>query len=105
MQQFPQNKQQDAPLFDANAHLRHYIHVVMERRWLALAAFLLVLVLTGVYLAQATRIYMASARIQINRDTDNPLNSKDVAGDARFEMDYLQTQYKNLQNRTLIDEV
>src|SRR5687768_11726489 len=86
----------DAPLlFDTNANLRHYVHVVMERRWLAISAFLVVMALTAIYLAQSTRIYMASARIQINRETENPMNAREAAVDSRFELDYLQTQYKN----------
>lgn len=77
----------------------------MERRWLAISAFLVVLVLTGIYLAQATPIYMATARIQIDRDNTNPMNTRETITDARFEMDYLQTQYKNLQSRSLIESV
>jgi succinoglycan biosynthesis transport protein ExoP len=95
----------DAPLFESNTNLRHYMHVVMERRWLAISAFLVVMVLTGIYLAQSTKIYMASARIQINRESENPLNMREVNVDSRFELDYLQTQYKNLQRRTLIQQV
>ncbi len=99
------NPKADSPLFETNANLRHYMHVVMERRWLAISAFLVVLVLTGIYLARAPRIYMASTRMQINRDTDNPLNLREVSVDSRFEMDYLQTQYKNLQSRSLLENV
>ena len=89
---------------EPNANLRHYIHIVMERRWLAISAFLVVLVLTAIYLARAKPTYMASARMQINRETDNPLNEKGAV-ETRYEMDYLQTQYKNLQSRTLLDMV
>lgn len=96
----------DASLQEGKANLRHYMHVVLERRWLAISAFIVVLVLTGIYLAQATPIYMAVARLQINRDTDNPLSSREsVAVDSRFEQDYLQTQYRNLQSRSMIEAV
>src|SRR5205809_302834 len=89
---------------ESSANLRHYIHVVLERRWLAISAFLVVLVLTAIYLARAKPTYMASARMQINRESDNPLNEKGTV-DSRYEMDYLQTQYKNLQSRTLLSMV
>jgi succinoglycan biosynthesis transport protein ExoP len=105
MQQPQTNPKADAPSFETNANLRHYVHVVLERRWLAISAFLVVLVLTGLYLAKAPRYYMATARLQINRESDNPLNVREVTVDSRFEMDYLQTQYKNLQSRTLLEEV
>jgi polysaccharide biosynthesis transport protein len=89
---------------ESTANLRHYIHVVLERRWLAISAFLVVLVLTAIYLARAKPTYMASARMQINRESDNPLNEKGTV-ESRYEMDYLQTQYKNLQSRTLLGMV
>jgi polysaccharide biosynthesis transport protein len=92
------------PVAEPNANLRHYIHVVLERRWLAISAFLVVLVLTAIYLARAKPTYMASARMQINRESDNPLNEKGSV-ESRYEMDYLQTQYKNLQSRTLLGMV
>src|SRR3569832_2718730 len=96
----------DAPLAaEATANLRQYIHVVMERRWLAISAFMVVMVLTAIYLAQAKPIFQAVARMQINREGDNPLSGKDSVVDSRYEMDYLQTQYKNLQSRTLLGMV
>src|SRR3954462_1493620 len=104
MQQSLPISKADAPGIETNANLRHYMHVVMERRWLAISAFLVVLVLTGLYLAKAPRYYQATARLQINRESDNPLNVREVSVDSRFEMDYLQTQYKNLQSRTLLEE-
>jgi uncharacterized protein involved in exopolysaccharide biosynthesis len=90
---------------ETTANLRHYIHVVLERRWLAISAFLVVMVLTGIYLARAKPTYLAVARMQINRDADNPLNEKNSVVDNRYEMDYLQTQYKILQSRTLLGQV
>src|SRR5882724_1106644 len=95
----------DAPPGETTANLRHYIHVVMERRWLAISAFLVVLVLTAIYLAQAKPVFQAVARMQINRESDNPLSGKESFSDSRYEMDYLQTQYKNLQSRTLLGMV
>jgi capsular exopolysaccharide synthesis family protein len=96
----------DNTIQEGKANLRHYMHVVLERRWLAISAFIVVLVLTGIYLAHATPIYMATARMQINRDSDNPLASREApAMDSRMEMDYLQTQYRNLQSRTMIEAV
>src|SRR5688572_14724147 len=94
----------DAQPGETSANLRHYIHVVLERRWLAISAFLVVLVLTAIYLARAKPTYMASARMQINHESDNPLNEKGAV-ESRYEMDYLQTQYKNLQSRTLLGMV
>ena len=77
MQANPPVPRNEVPLLEASqANIRHYLHVVLERRWLAISTFLVFLVLTGIYLAQATPIYQAVARIQINRESENnPLNT------------------------------
>ena len=90
---------------DANLNLRHYWHVVLERRWMVISVFISVMILTLIYLFRATPIYEATAVIQIDREYDNILNTSDaVLADSR-EQDYLQTQYKNLASRTLLEKV
>jgi polysaccharide biosynthesis transport protein len=93
------------PTFAQTINLRHYWHVVLERRWLVLSAFLSVLLLSLFYLYRAPRIYEAAARIQIDREAENILNIKDVVSLDGREQDYLQTVYKNLQSRVLIEAV
>src|SRR2546428_566534 len=86
-------------------NLRHYWHVILERRWLVIAAYCCVFALCLIYLFKATRIFQATARMQIDRESDNVLNIKDAFAVDGREQDYLQTQYKNLQSRTLIESV
>lgn len=90
---------------DDNTNIRHYWHVILERRWLVVTAFISVFVLCLFYLVKAPRIYQATVRIQIDKDSDNPLNLRDfITVDSR-EQDYLQTQYKNIKNRVLLQSV
>ena len=95
----------DAPSPHDNVNLRHYWHVILERRWLVIAAFVSVFVLSLIYLAKAPRIYQAVARIQIDRESENVLNLKEALSFDGRETDYLQTQYKNLKSRTLIESI
>src|SRR5437867_4147691 len=95
----------DTALHEEKINLRHYWHVILERRWLVIAAFCSIFALCLIYLFKATRIYQATTRIQIDRESDNVLNIKDVFSVDGREQDYLQTQYKNLQSRTLIESV
>lgn len=88
-----------------NAYIRHYWHVLLERRWLVITTFISVLVFTIIMLMRSTPIYSATARIQIDRESGNPLNMKDALSLEAREQDYLQTQYKNLQSRTLVANV
>src|SRR5262252_7562121 len=88
-----------------SANLRHYWHIVLERRWLVITAFFTILILTAIYLFRAVPIYEASVRIQIDRENNNPLNLRDQLSGETREQDYLQTQYKNLMSRTLLQTV
>jgi capsular exopolysaccharide synthesis family protein len=90
---------------EENVNLRHYWHVVLERRWLVITAFVSVFILSLIYLYKAPRIYQSVARIQIDREADNMFSLKEVLSVDGREMDYLQTQYRNLKSRTLIESV
>src|SRR5688572_26625089 len=105
MQEYPQYPQQPGPALAQNLNLRHYWHVVLERRWLVITAFFTILLLTAIYLFRAMPIYSAVVRIQIDRESGNPLNMRDSLSLETREQDYLQTQYKNLQSRSLVQSV
>lgn len=90
----------------ANAvNLRHYWHVILERRWLVIATFVSVFVLCLVYLYKAPKIFQASTRLQIDRESESALNLREVVMSVGADTDYLQTQYKNLMSRSLIEAV
>jgi succinoglycan biosynthesis transport protein ExoP len=91
--------------FERQINLRQYWHVVLERRWLVITAFVSVLLLTAIYLFRAKPVYESVVRLQIDRDNGNVLNVKEIVGLDTHEQDYLQTQYKNLQSRTLLESV
>src|SRR6266498_2363603 len=95
----------EAAQHEEKVNLRHYWHVILERRWLVVTVFCSLFALCLIYLFNARRIYQAAARMQIDRESDNVLNIKDVFAVDGREQDYLQTQYKNLQSRSLIQAV
>src|SRR6266699_5496446 len=95
----------DKALHEEKINLRHYWHVILERRWLVVAAYCSVFALCLIYLFNARRIFQATARMQIDRESDNVMNFKDVFAVDGREQDYLQTQYKNRQSRSLIESV
>src|SRR5436190_5436864 len=95
----------DVAHHEEKINLRHYWHVILERRWLVVAAYCSVFALCLIYLFNAPRIFQATARMQIDRESDNVMNFKDVFAVDGREQDYLQTQYKNLQSRSLIESV
>ena len=90
---------------DESVNIRHYLHIVLERRWLVLAAFLIVVILTALYLFKAKPIYGASSRLQIDRESENALRMDSFVMDSSQEQDYLQTQFKNLTSRSIMEAV
>ena len=105
MEQQPFNETREEGLFEESINLRHYWHIVLERRWLVAATFLVVIILTAFYLFSATPIFSATTRLQIDRETENALRMESFVMEGAREQDYLQTQYKNLQSRSLMEMV
>ena len=68
---------QEQPSLPQTANLRHYWHTILERRWLVITAFFTILILAAIYLFRAVPIYQSTARIQIDRENNNPLNLRD----------------------------
>src|SRR5689334_1858890 len=91
---------------EESVNLRHYWHVILERRWLVITAFISIFVLSLIYLFKATPIYQATARLQIDREQDNMLRVETISfAGSQEETTYLQTQYKNLLSRSLLGGV
>lgn len=85
--------------------IREYWHIVLERRWLIIATFALCVVLGAFYAFRATPIYEAVARLQIDPETGGVLSLRDAISWGNKDQDYLQTQYRNLQARSLLESV
>jgi len=85
--------------------IREYWHIVLERRWLIIATFALCVVLGALYAFRATPIYEAAARLQIDPETGGVLSLRDAISWGNKDQDYLQTQYRNLQARSLLESV
>jgi len=89
-----------------DAHkLREYWHVILERRWLILSTLTLVVVLGVLYAFRTTPIYESVARLQIDPETGGVLSLRDAISWGNKDQEYLQTQYRNLQSRSLIESV
>ncbi len=90
-----------------DTHLWDYLHVLLRRRTLIIAAFV-TLTAHAAFKTYMTRpVYEASAQVLIERTAPSVLNFKEVAEtNAGFwGDDYYQTQYKILQSRALARKV
>ena len=86
-------------------HWRHYLLVVVEHKWVALATFLIVMGATIAWTYHQTPLYRATATVQVDSDTMKVLNIQDVLSTDTRDEQYLNTQVKVLQSRTLCDQV
>jgi capsular exopolysaccharide synthesis family protein len=99
------NSGMSAPTTGEAFKIREYWHVVLERRWLIIATFAIFTVLGALYAFRATPIFEAVARLQIDPETGGVLSLRDAVSWGNKDQDYLQTQYRNLQARSLLESV
>ena len=103
--EFQQSSQATETSVAENLNLRHYWHILLERRWLVITTFISVVILSVLYLYRAVPIYQAKTVLQINKESTSIM---DVGSQVVFnsnDQEYLQTQYKNLLSRSLIESV
>jgi capsular exopolysaccharide synthesis family protein len=91
----------DAAQGGGETHLLDYVRVLYKRRWIAVSASTVVLLLVTVYTFTVTPVYQATTKLLIESDTPNVVSFKEVINEEQAKADYYQTQYNILQSRTL----
>jgi uncharacterized protein involved in exopolysaccharide biosynthesis len=86
---------------ESDLNIVHYLQILYRRRFIAISAFLLVFLGVALYTATATRIYQATTRILIERDTPNVVSFQEVLDQSNLTDDYYETQYAILRGRGL----
>lgn len=82
-------------------HLRDYWHVVLRRRWLALAVLAVVLSAGVARVLLVTPLYRATSQLLIEHQAPDPLDFEKNPRAAEVWDDFYQTQYRLLQSRLL----
>jgi polysaccharide biosynthesis transport protein len=84
-------------------HLTDYLRVLYKRRWAAIPAFLVIVVVGVINTYRTTPIYEAHAQILIEKDTPRVagLNDMFTQQDGWYNDEFYQTQYRILQSRSL----
>ena len=86
---------------DSDLSLVHYLQILYRRRYVAVSAFVIVFLGVTLYTVTSTRIYEASTRILIERDTPNVVSFQEVLDQGAQTDDYYETQYAILRGRGL----
>jgi capsular exopolysaccharide synthesis family protein len=102
----PSTRRRDVSRARTEVHLLDYARVIVKRRHVALAAFLVVTLGAMVYAFTATPIYEGRVQLLIESDDPNVVDFKQVTGDkvnasTLSRQDYYQTQYRLLQSRSV----
>jgi polysaccharide biosynthesis transport protein len=86
-------------------HWRHYLLIILEHKWVALFSFLTVLAINLIYTYRQTPIYRATAAMEVAAETMKVLNIQDVLSTDTRDEQYINTQIKVMQSRTLCQQV
>jgi succinoglycan biosynthesis transport protein ExoP len=85
--------------------LRDYGKVLRKRRWSILASLLITLVTTAIFTFAMKPIYRGTTTIQINKESPQIVDFKEIFAINTMDLDYYQTQYKILESRSLAKRV
>jgi succinoglycan biosynthesis transport protein ExoP len=87
--------------------VRQYLHMILKRKWLILSLTLAFAALGGIRAFLKTPVYVATARIQIDREAMKVVEGgAAVANEAGAGgADFLRTEYELLKSRTMAERV
>lgn len=101
-----QNSSQIGVIAEEGFNIRRYWHILLERKWLALAAFLIFFILTIFYVVKAERIYESTFRLQIDPEAPNGVTQQAVSiTSSSRDVEYFQTQIKNIVSQPVLESV
>ena len=85
--------------------LRQYLYMVVKRKWLILSVALAFTVLGSVRTLMQTPLYMATVRIQIEREAAKVVEGGSTNPVEAGSTDFLRTQYELLKSRGMAERV
>ncbi len=96
----------NSTLVEEGLNLRRYWHILLERKWLALAAFMIFFILTIFYVAKAERIYESTFRLQIDPEVNAGVSKQALnINSTSRDVEYFQTQIKNIVSQPVLESV
>ena len=93
------------PTDEKPINLKEYLNVLVHRRWIIIAIFFLVTILSSVHTFSQIPIYRATARIVIEKENPNLISIEEVMSVNSAGSDYYQTQYKIIESRSVARDV
>ena len=85
--------------------LRDYLEVIVRRKWLILTVLTLVFLSTLIFTLTATRIYEASAVVEVSQETPHVTTFQEVLGSEVQAREFYETQVELLSSKAMINRV
>jgi succinoglycan biosynthesis transport protein ExoP len=86
-------------------HLRDYLDVIIRRKWLIICILALTFITTLVFTLASTRIYKATATIEVNQETAQVTKFEEIMAAEGKAREFYETQVALLRSRALIERV
>jgi polysaccharide biosynthesis transport protein len=86
-------------------NLRDYWAVIVKRRWIGIGFLLVLVVLTALYSLTQTRIYTATVQVMLEKNNPNVLTPSEFFSGEMLTPEFLQTQYRIIESRSLAQDV
>jgi capsular exopolysaccharide synthesis family protein len=86
-------------------NIRDYFDVVLKRRWVIIACFVIVCVTVAIGTFMTRPVYKSTVRISIERENPNVVGFEEVLQLDASQSDYLLSQVDILQSRSLANNV
>ncbi len=85
--------------------LRDYLDVILRRKWLILTVLTLVFLSTLIFTLAVTRIYEASAVVEVSQENPHVTNFQEVLGSEIQAREFYETQVELIRSKAMIHRV
>jgi hypothetical protein len=85
--------------------LRDYLEVILRRKWLIATVLTLVFLSTLIFSLAVTRIYEASAVVEVSQETPHVTTFQEVLGSEIQAREFYETQVELLRSKAMINRV
>ena len=86
-------------------HLRDYFHILMNRVWIVITFFVVVVTVVSIRTFTATPVFEATSQIIIEKENPNVVSFEEVMSLDTRNSDYFNTQYRVLKSRSIARKV
>lgn len=96
---------ESVPDMDEEVSIKDYLDVLLRRKWLVLGFLFLVFITTAIFTLSETRIYKATATLEVSRQQAKVTKFEEMVGDEMRSQEFMQTQVALLESKTLAKRV